>query len=113
MAATRTGSGEPAGASTPAATSGGGRANPSGTPGGMALSARERRALQELLDAADAVTWGVSMKMSGVVWGLRETTAHAVVPTVVELELLLERASRLHDALARCRAFVADHAGCG
>ncbi|WP_326833868.1 hypothetical protein VSH64_02795 [Amycolatopsis rhabdoformis] len=60
--------------------------------------------MQELVDAADAVTWGLSLKMSGIVWRLRETT----VPTVRELELVLERAKRLQDALAKCHAFVAD-----
>ncbi|MEV0072215.1 MULTISPECIES: hypothetical protein [unclassified Amycolatopsis] len=58
--------------------------------------------MQELVDAADAVTWGLSLKMSGIVWRLRETT----VPTVLELELVLERAQRLQDALEKCRVFV-------
>lgn len=95
-------------AQTPAATSGGGRASTSRDTGTRpGLPAGDRRALQELVDAADAVTWGLSLKMSGIVWRLRETT----VPTVLELELVLERAARLHDALEMCRAFVVERAG--
>ncbi|MEV6904389.1 hypothetical protein [Amycolatopsis sp. NPDC051372] len=64
--------------------------------------------MQELVDAADAVTWGLSLTMSGIVWGLRETT---VPTTVLELELVLERAQRLQNALEKCRVFVHERIG--
>ncbi|MEV4597308.1 hypothetical protein AB0K15_07895 [Amycolatopsis sp. NPDC049253] len=103
----------PAGdASTPAATSGGGRATASrGTreprrsaPG---LTAGDRLMLQELLDSADSVTYGLSIRLAGVVWRLREDRP----PSRLELEVLRKRAARLKDNLDACTAFVVERLG--
>lgn len=60
--------------------------------------------LQELLDSADAVTYGLSIRLAGVVWRLRENRP----PSRLELEVLRKRAARLKDNLDACAAFVAE-----
>ncbi|MEV8607661.1 hypothetical protein AB0383_06915 [Amycolatopsis sp. NPDC051373] len=99
-------------ASTPVATSGGGRATASrGTreprPSAPGLTTGDQRMLQELLDTADAVTYGLSIRLAGVVWRLRENRP----PTRLELEVLRKRAGRLKDNLDACTAFVAERLG--
>ncbi|MEW2504642.1 hypothetical protein AB0878_29665 [Amycolatopsis sp. NPDC047767] len=111
--ATRTSPSAPPGdASTPVATSGGGRATASrGTreprPGAPGLTAGDQRVLQELLDTADSVTYGLSIRLAGVVFRIRENQP----PSRLELELLRKRANRLKDNLDACTAFVTERLG--
>ncbi|WIX78405.1 hypothetical protein QRX50_44830 [Amycolatopsis carbonis] len=98
--------------STPVATSGGGRATASrGTreprPSAPGLTTGERRLLEELLDSADSVTYGLSIRLAGVVFRIRENQP----PSRLELELLRKRANRLKDNLDACTAFVAERLG--
>lgn len=63
--------------------------------------------LEELLDSADSVTYGLSIRLAGVVFRIRENQP----PSRLELEVLRKRAGRLKDNLDACTVFVAERLG--